>query len=145
MTVRACISLVTLGVEDIERSTRFYRALGWELSTASVAGEVSFFRTQGAILALYGTQALAADAELPAPAARTDFRGVTIAVNCESEAEVDEALAIAAQAGARIVKPAQRTDWGGYGGYFADPDGHVIEVAFNAYWPLDDKGLPILP
>jgi len=131
-------------VRDISRSTAFYRALGWPLSEASVAGEVCFFKTRGAILALWGHDALAADAGVasePAPA----YRGTGLAINLESPAAVDELLRRAESAGGRITRAAEKTDWGGYNGYFADPDGHLWEVAHNPFWPLGPDGLPELP
>jgi hypothetical protein len=146
MSVPAVISLVTLGVRDLAASTRFYRALGFELSSASVENEVSFFRTAGALLGLYGADDLRRDAlaetEPPDSAA---FRGVTLAANVSSNEAVDHALATAREAGARIVKPAQATEWGGYHGYFADPDGHLWEVAHNPFWPIGEDGRPQLP
>ncbi|GAA1633470.1 VOC family protein [Catellatospora bangladeshensis] len=143
MTVPARLSIVTLGVTDLGRSTAFYQALGWPLSARS-SGEISFFRTGGALLALYPTAELAADALLPAQDV-TGFRGSTCAINVGSESEVDEALAVALAAGAELLKPAQKVEWGGYSGYFADPDGHAWEVAYNPFWPLNDQGLPELP
>lgn len=144
MAVPARLSLVTLGVADVARSTEFYTALGWPLSSASVPDEVSFFRTAGGLLALYGVRDLAADAtveggEVPA------FRGVTVAINLESPADVDAAIEAAVAAGGRLVKPARAAEWGGYSGYFADPDGHLWEVAHNPGWPLDETGRPMLP
>ena len=144
MVFPARISLVTLGVRDLDALTTFYQAIGLELSGASVAGEVSFFRTGGAILALWGVADLAADAGLPAPSLQ-NFRGVAYAINVESREEVDAALATVEAAGGLVTKAAVATDWGGYNGYFADPEGNVWEVAHNPFWPLDEKGLPILP
>ncbi|MEV4410320.1 VOC family protein [Catellatospora sp. NPDC049609] len=143
MTVPARLSIVTLGVSDLTRSTAFYQALGWPLSGRSSA-EISFFRTGGALLALYPTAELAADALLPA-AEVTGFRGVTCAINLGSESEVDEALAAAVAAGATLLKAARKAEWGGHSGYFADPDGHAWEVAYNPFWPLNEHGLPELP
>jgi predicted lactoylglutathione lyase len=143
MAIPAAISLVTLGVRDVRTSTRFYSTLGFELSSASVEGEVSFFRTAGAILAVWGRAELAADANQPEPAANPG--GTALAINLDSRAAVDAALADAAAAGASIPKPATATEWGGYSGYFADPDGHLWEVAHNPFWPLDARGLPQLP
>ena len=144
MSVPARISLVTLGVTDVARSTAFYEALGWEASAASVPGDVTFFRTGGAIVAVWGAGDLAADtlAEgVPGPG----FHGVAQAINVGSDAEVDAAFETAAAAGAVIVKPPVRTDWGVYSGYFADPDGHAWEVAHNPHWPLGPDQLPQLP
>jgi uncharacterized protein len=144
MTIPPKISLVTLGVRDVEAATAFYEQLGWRLSSASVPGDVSFFHTAGGILALWGHDELAADAEVEAePAPR--FRGVALAINVASSDEVDAALAAAAAAGGTVVKPARLVEWGGYSGYFADPEGHLWEVAHNPGWPLGDDGLPILP
>jgi uncharacterized protein len=145
MTIPALISLVTLGVSDVAASTRFYRDLGFELSSASVEGEVSFFRTAGGLLGLYGADDLRRDALAESAAAPGTFRGVTLATNVASNHAVDSALATAASAGATIVKPAQATEWGGYHGYFADPDGHLWEIAHNPFWPLGPDGRPQLP
>ena len=145
MTVPARLSLVTLGVADVARSTEFYQRLGWPLSPASVAGEVSFFRTAGGFLAVWTTTELAADRNADPGATAAGFRGVALAVNCESAEEVDEALATAVEAGASVVKEAALTDWGGYQGYFADPDGHVWEIAHNPGWPIGADGRPALP
>jgi uncharacterized protein len=154
MGVPAAVSLITLGVADVEESTRFYSDLGFELSSASVPGEVSFFRTAGGLLALWGAQELAEDAAVRADTVPADtvpadavagHRGVSLAVNVASESAVDDALAHAQASGARITRGARKVDWGGYNGYFADPDGHLWEVAYNPFWPLDDRGLPILP
>lgn len=144
MPVKPAISLVTLGVQDVAASTRFYEALGFPLSSGSVPGEVSFFRTAGGLLGLYGADDLADDAQLPR-ASSEGFRGFTLAINLASAQEVDAAIAAAEAAGARLIKPAQPTEWGGYHAYFADPDGHAWEVAHNPFWPLDDRGLPVLP
>jgi predicted lactoylglutathione lyase len=145
MSVPARVSLVTLGVADVAASTAFYEALGWSLSSASVPGEVSFFKTAGAIVALWGTDDLRADAELPADSALSAFRGVAIAINLASRQDVDDAMLTVEAAGGRIAKAPHSTEWGGYSGYFADPDGHLVEVAHNPFWPLDDRGLPTLP
>jgi predicted lactoylglutathione lyase len=144
MPVPARVSLVTLGVKDVVRSTAFYAALGWPLSSASVPGDVSFFKTSGGLLAIWNEDLLAEDAGLTGGAVG-DRRGHALAINLESREDVDAALATAAAAGARITKPARATDWGGYNGYFADPDGHLWEVAHNPFWPIGDDGRPTLP
>ena len=104
---------------------------------------MTFFEAGGVVLGLFGRAALAEDAhvENAAPA----FSGVALAHNVANEADVDEVLKQAEAAGARILKPGQKVFWGGYSGYFADPDGHLWEVAFNPYWPLDADGRIILP
>lgn len=144
MPVPAVVSLVTLGVTDLARSTAFYQALGWPLSSSSVAGEVSFFRTAGPILSLYPHNLLAADSNQSPVPIGAGYHGYALAINVASEAEVDAVLAAAGKAGATILKAAQATDWGGYSGYFADPDGHAFEVAHNPYWPIGADGLPSL-
>ena len=141
--VPGVVSLVTLGVADVAASTRFYRQLGFELSPASVEGEVSFFRTAGGLLGLYGADDLRHDANaLGGPVAPGVFRGVAFAINVGSREHVDAALLAAGAAGARIAKPAQATEWGGYHGYFADPDGHLWEIAHNPFWPIGPDGPP---
>jgi predicted lactoylglutathione lyase len=144
MAVPARVSLVTLGVSDIARSTLFYVALGWPLSSASVPGEVSFFKTAGGLLALWKMDALAADAGLPPPQGAGPS-GSALAMNLDSREQVDSAMVAAAAAGARILMPGHETDWGGYNGYFADPDGHLWEVAHNPFWPIGPDGRPTLP
>ena len=144
--VPAVVSLVTLGVADVATSTRFYQRLGFELSSASQDGDVSFFRTAGGLLGLYGADDLRRDAALDGPVtAPGAFRGVAFAINVDSPEQVDTALAAAAAAGARITKPAQATEWGGYHGYFADPDEHLWEIAHNPFWPIGADGRPELP
>ncbi|MBS2961945.1 VOC family protein [Actinocrinis puniceicyclus] len=138
----ARVSLVTLGVADLARATSFYRALGWPLVENAGDG-VSFVRTGGALLSLFPYRDLAHDAGVPADG--EGFRHVALAINVESAQAVDRGLAAAVAAGATPVKPGQQTFWGGYSGYFADPDGHLWEVAHNPFWPLDAAGLPVIP
>jgi hypothetical protein len=137
------ITLVTLGVADVSRARGFYERLGL---TASSAGDesVAFFDVNGVVLALFGHDALAEDASLP-PSPPPSFRGMSLAWNVASEAEADQVMAHAEACGARIVKPAQKVFWGGYSGYFADPDGHLWEVAYNPYFPFDAQGRIVLP
>lgn len=145
MTFERRISLITLGVEDIAAATAFYERLGWKKSSASQES-VSFFGLDGIALGLFGRQALAEDAGLSGVSGdKPAFSGITIAYNVGSEGEVDAALAFAESCGARIAKPAEKVFWGGYSGYFADPDGHLWEVAFNPFSPLDENGHMILP
>ncbi len=136
------LTLVTLGVADVARSRAFYEALGWNASSASQA-EVAFFQLVGMALALWDRQNLADDAGVPnTPPA---FSGIALAFNARSEAEVDRVLAEAVHAGGRLVRQAHKTSWGGYSGYFADPDGHLWEVAHNPFWRLDDQGALRIP
>ncbi len=136
------LSLVTLGVEDLGRSTAFYEALGLKRSAAST-DDVSFFDVGGAILSLYGREALAADAGLDE--AGDGFRPQAFAWNLPSSAAVDKAIVRMVAAGGRLVKPAEKTGWGGYVGYVADPDGHLWEIACNPGFPLDADGRARLP
>jgi catechol 2,3-dioxygenase-like lactoylglutathione lyase family enzyme len=143
VAIPARVSLVTLGVTDLPRSTAFYRALGWPLSSSSAEGVVSFFDTKGGLLALFPEDDLAEDAGMTAT--HSGFRGVALAVNLESPQEVDRAFEQVRAAGGEIVKPPVPTEWGGYSGYFADPDGHLWEVAHNPAWPIGEDGRPQLP
>jgi len=128
MALAARISIATLGVSDLARSTKFYQALGWELTTDS-SSEISFFRTAGGVLALYPFDLLAKDAMLPASPSR-GFGGVTLAINLERAEDVPPGLDAAKAAGATILKPATKVAWGGVSGYFADPDGYPWEVVW---------------
>ena len=128
MALPARISIATLGVSDLARSTKFYLALGWELAAGSSA-DISFFRTAGGVLALYPFDLLAKDAMLPSARSK-GFGGVTLAINVERPEEVQPGLDVAKQAGATILKPAAKAEWGGVSGYFADPDGYPWEVAW---------------
>ncbi|WP_395728744.1 VOC family protein [Nakamurella sp.] len=136
------ISLITLGVRDVARARAFYETLGFVASPSSNES-VTFFAAGGAVLGLFGWDALAQDAGVPA--AGDGFRAVTIAHNVRDKAEVATVLAAAEAAGGRIVTPAHDVFWGGHNGYFADPDGHLWEVAWNPYFPLADDGSLQLP
>jgi uncharacterized protein len=138
MSVPARISIVTLGVDDLARSKAFYEALGWELAS-SVGDEICWFRTADSYLGLFGREELAKDAGLRSEP-KADFGGITLAINLEREEAVDQAIAEAVSAGARILKPATRLDWGLYSGYVADPDGHPWEFAYNPGFPIDEDG-----
>jgi len=131
------LSLVTLGVADLERARRFYEdGLGWRRGNAHA--EVVFFQVGGAVLALWSRAALAADARLPATG--SGFGGIALAYNTRSRDEVDRVLAEAEAAGGTILKPAEEASWGGYTGYFADLDGHPWEVAWNPQWTILEDG-----
>jgi len=138
MSVPARLSIVTLGVDDIARSRAFYEALGWEVAGA-VGEEICWFRTSDSYLGLFGREDLARDAG-PRSEPTAEFGGITLAINVESDAAVDAAFEAAEAAGARILKPAEQTDWSGYSGYFADPDGHPWEVAYNPTFPIEEEG-----
>jgi uncharacterized protein len=129
------ISIITLGVANLQQSITFYRT-GLVLPTNYKEGEgIAFFQLSGTWLALYPLKALAEDACLPAE--RTLFGGITLAHNVSSKIKVDQVIAQALSAGAALLKPAANTFWGGYSGYFSDPDGHPWEVAWNPFFPLD--------
>lgn len=123
------ISMITLGVSDLQTSIAFYEKLGFPRLDSPP--EVAFFTLNGTWLGLYGREALAGDATVPADGG--GFGGFTLSHNLASEAEVDAVMDEAKAAGAAIVKPAQKADWGGYHGYFRDPDGHLWEIAYNPY------------
>jgi catechol 2,3-dioxygenase-like lactoylglutathione lyase family enzyme len=143
MAVPSRVSVVTLGVRDLPRSTAFYSALGWSLSSASTA-EVSFFHTGGGLLALFGEEDLVSESGTLA-AVGPGFRGVTLAINVDSPEAVNLAVEEAESAGATVLKRPATASWGGHIGYFADLDGHVWEVAHNPGFPLGPDGLPRLP
>jgi catechol 2,3-dioxygenase-like lactoylglutathione lyase family enzyme len=138
------VSLITLGVDDLDRAQRFYEALGWRRSSASVAGEVAFYQAGGSALALWSWRKLAQDAEVT-PAGE-GFRRVALAHNVRAAAEVDAVLVEAKAAGGKIIKPAQDSPhFVGRTGYFADPDGHLWEVAWNPAFALGEDGGLTLP
>jgi catechol 2,3-dioxygenase-like lactoylglutathione lyase family enzyme len=128
------ISIITLGVSDLERSTRFYRD-GLGLPERKSSGGIAFFETCGTWLALYPREELAEDATVPAEG--SGFRGFTLAHNVGSPEEVDGTLQQAVDAGATLVKPGQKAEWGGYSGYFEDPDGFLWEVAWNPHFTIE--------
>jgi catechol 2,3-dioxygenase-like lactoylglutathione lyase family enzyme len=137
------INLVTLGVADVAASRAFYERLGLKASSAG-NDNITFFDVNGVVLALFSHAALADDAAMAAGEPPV-FRGVTLAWNAESEASVDAIFEHARGAGAKIVKPPHKVFWGGYSGYFADPDGHLWEVAHNPFFPIDESGRIHLP
>lgn len=141
--MRPKLNLITLGVKDFERSMQFYRdGLGWPLLSAS-QDDVAFFPLGGVVLALYPRDKLAEDARV-SPAG-SGFSGITLAYNTKNQAEVDEVLQTVENLGATIIKRAENVFWGGYSGYFADPDGHLWEVAWNPFFGFDEVDNLILP
>jgi catechol 2,3-dioxygenase-like lactoylglutathione lyase family enzyme len=130
------VSLVTLGVADLERARAFYEALGWRTGAAP-GDDVVFFQAGGMVVALWGRAALAEDSGV---ADGGGWGGVTLAYNVRSPAGVDAVLEEARRAGARISREGAATFWGGYSGVFVDPDGHPWEVAHNPHWQLADDG-----
>lgn len=134
------ISLITLGVADLERSTDFYSALGWR-AAPSDAEDVVFFQAGGIVVALWDRSSLAEDSSVRDAGG---WGGVTIAYNTSSPGEVDAVLAEAEAAGARIGRWGTETFWGGYSGVFVDPDGHPWEVAHNPYWRITEDGRTLM-
>jgi uncharacterized protein len=122
------LTLITLGVSDMRASIAFYEALGFSRKFRATGEAVAFFDTGGIVLALFPWDQLAQDATLPDHPRPNTFRGTTLAWNCRSAEEVDTVLDFAISKGASMLKPAHKTDYGGYSGYFADPDGHPWEV-----------------
>ncbi|ATQ54353.1 VOC family protein [Paracoccus yeei] len=139
---RERVTLITLGVQDLDRSRRFYADWGWQAHPASQPGLVLFQMT-GAALALFQRGELAHDQGRPE--AELGTGAMTLAQNCADDAEADAVFAAALAAGARAIKPPEKAVWGGYSGYLADPDGHVWEIACNPFWPLDADGALTLP
>lgn len=136
------VSVITLGVRDIAAARQFYSDLGWE-PRDEVPGQVVFYQLHGSVLGLFGLDALAVDQGRPG--AQLGTGAVTLAQNFRSETDVDAAYAKALSVGATALKAPEKTFWGGYAGYYADPDGHPWELAHNPFWELDAEGRQILP
>lgn len=135
------LSVVTLGVADLERSRRFYeQGLGWAKGTDDEG--IAFYQLNGLVFALFPRRELASDAGLPPDG--SGFGGVTLAYCTRSREEVDDTLRRAQRAGAHILKAAGDTSWGGYSGYFADPDGYPWEVAWQPAWRITPAGETVL-
>ena len=135
------VTLITLGVSDLERSRKFYADLGW-VPTREM-DNISFYQMPGLALGLFPLDMLAEDQAQPVEALKTG--AMTLAQNWATEAEVDAAFNRALSVGARALKHPEKVFWGGYSGYYADPDGHVWEIAMNPFWPLESDGSLILP
>ena len=135
------VTLVTLGVADLAASIAFYERLGWRQHGKQEG--VAFFQMNGAVLALFGLADLAEDQGRAGTTLGTG--AVTLAQNFSTEAEVDDAFAAALAAGGTALKTPEKVVWGGYSGYWADPDGHVWEVAMNPFWQLAEDGSLTLP
>jgi predicted lactoylglutathione lyase len=140
------LTVVTLGVGDVPASARFYEALGFVRKFRATGDEIAFIDAGGVVLALWDRDKLAADTALPSPEAMPDrFRDATLAWNCATAAEVDAAFQRALEAGARPLRKPEPTDYGGYRGYFADPDGHAWEVVQAPGFAFTEDGRLILP
>ena len=132
------LHLVTLGVKDFEASKTFYtEILGWKPSGAS-GDDVAFFKAGGVVLAIYSREKLAEDALISS--AGSGYSGITLAYNAQSESEVDTIISGLKSKGVTILKEPQKIFWGGYNSYFADPDGYPWEVAYNPFFPFDERG-----
>ena len=136
------VNLITLGVKDLARAQAFYERLGWRRSMKKAEG-VAFFQAGGIVLSLWPLKDLAKDAKVPMK--REGFRGFALAFNARSREEVDAVLSEAEAAGGTIIKRATEVFWGGYAGYFADPDDFAWEVAWNPGFPMTSDGLIRLP
>jgi len=137
------LSIITLGVKDLAAMVSFYTdVLGFE--DRGVKGEVAFFNAGGMALGLWDETKLAADAGMEADR-KGGFRGFALAFNARSIEEVDAIFSRLGEAGVRIPKAPHKTYWGGYSGYFADPEGNAWEVAFNPFWPMDEAGRVTVP
>lgn len=147
--VPAQLGIVTLGVADLARAEAFYSALGWRRASSSVPGEIIWFQTAHSWLGLFGWDELAEDAGVEADRGGGigggGFRGVTLAINVDSAEAVEAAMTVAQRAGATVTRRAEQAPWGGYRGYFADPDGHLWEVAHNPNFPIDEDGRVTIP
>jgi uncharacterized protein len=135
------ITLITLGVADLAASRAFYGRLGWKEHSGTEG--VAFYQMHGALLGLFGRDALAKDQGRPGTLLGTG--AITLAQNFATEAEVDTAFAAAIAAGGTALKAPEKVFWGGYSGYWADPDGHVWELAMNPFWTLSADGSLTLP
>ncbi len=140
--MKQAIGFITLGVGDLARSRAFYRALGWRESSGSQA-EVAFYQAGSVAFALFARASLAEDANVSATG--SGFPGFTLAHNVASEEAVAATLREAVTAGGRLVRAGEKAPWGGFRGYFADPDGFLWEVCFNPFFPLDEDGFVRLP
>jgi len=139
------LSVIALGVSDFARSVAFYEGLGLIRRVKATGDEIAFFDAGGAVLAVMPWDLLAEDAQVPAQPRPQAFRGVTLARNCGSVADVDALFTRALKLGARPVKQPQKTPYGGYSGYFADPDDHVWEVVHVPNFPVMTDGRVQLP
>lgn len=141
--MNAKLSMVTLGVDDLSEATKFYESIGFERSQTQSNDNVTFFHSGGVILGLFGRAALAEDAATDIGVAGKG--AVALAQNLPSERAVDDYMQSVGRAGAKILKAPQKVFWGGYSGYFSDPEGHVWEVAYNPFWSFADNGTIIFP
>ena len=145
MAPKPSLTVVTLGVHDVPAASRFYEALGFERKFRATGDEVAFIAAGAVVIGLWSWDKLAADAVTPLEPRPPAFRGITLAWNCATPADVDAAFAKAMAVGGKPLRQPERTDYGGYRGYFSDPDGHVWEVVQAPGMTLTDDGRLILP
>lgn len=140
------INLVCLGVRDMEKSLTFYKGIGFTTLVTEPNPPIVFFNNVGTKLELYPLQNLAKDIDEKKPPALSDggFSGITFAINVKSEQEVDELMARVQHQGGTLVKPPQKVHWGGYSGYFRDPDGYYWEIAWASFWKFDEQDMLIV-
>ncbi len=140
------INLICLGVRDMEKSLQFYRSIGFTTYEKANCPPIVFFDTEGSKLELYPIDQLAKDIDpdLPVQSNQRGFNGITLACNMKSKEEVDSTMARVQQHGGNIVKPAQDVFWGGYSGYFQDPDGYYWEVAYGKQWKFDANNMLVI-
>lgn len=140
------INLICLGVQDMEKSLTFYKGLGFQTFEQKTNPPIVFFNTQGTKLELFPLEKLAQDIneENPPTITNKGFSGITLAINLESEAAVDDLMALAASLGATIAKAPEKVFWGGYSGYFQDLDGYYWEVAYGPNWQFDEHGMLVI-
>ena len=146
MSVTPRFTVITIGVADVLRAAAFYERLGFKRKMKGApADEVAFFETGATAFSLFAWDKAAAETALPDQPRPTTYRGVTLAWNCNSKSEVDDALALALASGAKLLKAAHATVYGGYAGYFADPDGHSWEVVTAPGISVGQEGRVTLP
>ena len=139
------LTVVTLGVRDVPASARFYEALGFKRKVRATGDEIAFFEAGGVVLALWDWDKLAGDSVIGAQPRPQTFRGTTLAWNCATPAEVDDVFAKAITVGAKLLRRPEKTEYGGYRGYFSDPDGHAWEVVQAPGFAFTDDGRLIMP
>lgn len=140
------INLICLGVQDIKKSLAFYKGIGFQTFEKSDQPVIVFFNNQGTKLELYPIEELAKDinSENPPSLSAGGFCGITLACNMKSESEVDEFMKMVTSHGGTIVKKPEKVFWGGYSGYFQDPDGYYWEAAYGPSWEFDENNMLII-
>ncbi|MER2063064.1 MAG: VOC family protein [Alkalibacterium sp.] len=140
------INLVAVGVEDMSRALAFYKAIGFQTPESRESPPIVFFDNEGSKLELFPLDELAKDVDPNDPPVRPKdvFSGITFACNMKSKTEVDEMMTLVGKAGGKVVKQPQTVSWGGYSGYFRDPDGYYWELAYAEDWQFDERNMLII-